>query len=346
MSIEFNIQNRKIGKNFKPLIIAEIGINHGGNLKVAKEIVLSAKRAGIEIIKHQTHIVEDEMSIEAKNILPGNSKMPIYSIMEKCALSEDEEYELMNFVIEKGMMFLSTPFSREAFLRLERFNVPAYKIGSGECNNHPLVEEISMTKKPIILSTGMNSIESITETLNIIYKYHKNVALLHTTNLYPTPNNLVRLGAMTELSEKFPDHVYGLSDHTISNHACFGAVALGASILERHYTDTKDRIGPDIINSMDEKECKKLIRGCNILFEQRGGIKEAAIEENVTINFAFASVCSIKKIKKNEILSKSNIWVKRPGNGDFLAKDFKLLLGKKAKVDIPKNVQIKRDFLE
>ena len=150
---------------------------------------------------------------------------------------------------------------------------------------------------------------------------------------------------MSELANKFPDHIYGLSDHTISNHACFGAVALGASILERHYTDTKDRIGPDIINSMDEHECKELIKGCNIIFEQRGGKKEAAIEENVTINFAFASVCTIKKIKKNEILSKSNVWVKRPGNGDFLAKDFKMILGKKAKVDIPKNVQIKREHL-
>ena len=225
--------------------------------------------------------------------------------MQQSALNEKEEFELMNFTKENGMIFLSTPFSREAFYRLERFKVPAYKIGSGECNNHPLIEEIARTMKPIILSTGMNSISSVKQTLEIINKYHSNIALLHTTNLYPTPNNLVRLGAMTELANEFPNYVYGLSDHTMTNHACFGAVALGASILERHFTDTKDREGPDIINSMDEIECKDLIDGCNILFEQRGGTKGPVDEESVTINFAFASVCSIKEISKNEILDES-----------------------------------------
>ena len=174
----------------------------------------------------------------------------------------------------------------------------------------------------------MNSISSVKQTLEIINKYHSNIALLHTTNLYPTPNNLVRLGAMTELANEFPNYVYGLSDHTMTNHACFGAVALGASILERHFTDTKDREGPDIINSMDEIECKDLIDGCNILFEQRGGQSGPVDEESVTINFAFASVCSIKEISKNEILDESNIWVKRPGTGDFLARDYTKVLGK------------------
>ena len=274
MKSEIIINNRKIGYNYKPLVIAEIGINHNGDIEVAKEMVLSAKRAGAEFIKHQTHIIDDEMSSEALNIKPGNSENSIYNIMKQSSLNEREEFELMEFVNKNGMTFISTPFSREAFFRLERFNVPAYKIGSGECNNHPLIEEIAKTKKPIILSTGMNSLYSINETLAIINKYHANVALLHTTNLYPTPNRLVRLGAMTELAKNFPNYIYGLSDHTKTNYACFGAVALGASILERHFTDSKDRKGPDIINSMDEKECKELIKGCNILFEQRGGKKE------------------------------------------------------------------------
>jgi N-acetylneuraminate synthase len=342
---EIIIENRKIGQKYKPLVIAEIGINHAGNLSVAKEMVLSARRAGIEIIKHQTHIVDDEMSSEALNISPGNSKNTIFNIMNEASLDEEEELELMEFVKKNGMLFISTPFSREAFLRLEKFKVPAYKIGSGECNNYPLIDEIAKTNKPIILSTGMNSIKSISEAIKVIYKYHTKVALLHTTNLYPTPNKLVRLGAMTELANEFPNHVYGLSDHTTSNHACFGAVALGASIIERHFTDTKSRLGPDIINSMDELECSDLIKGCNILFEQRGGKKGAVKEEDVTINFAFASVCSTKKISKNEILNKSNIWVKRPGTGDFLAKDYEMVLGKKAIMDIPKNVQIKKQHI-
>ena len=346
MNPYIKINDRKIGYDYKPLVIAEIGINHNGSLDVAKEMVLSAKEAGVEIIKHQTHIVDDEMSSEAKNILPGNADISIYDVMKKNCLNEKEEYELMKFVHKQKMIFISTPFSRKAFLRLKKFGVPAYKIGSGECNNHPLIEEISKTLKPIILSTGMNSINDIKQTMSIINKYHNNVALLHTTNLYPTPNRLVRLGAMEEIAENFPENVFGLSDHTLTNHACFGAIALGASILERHYTDHMARKGPDIICSMDQKECENLIHGSAILFEQRGGIKLPAKEEKVTKDFAFASICTIKTIKKGELFTKKNIWVKRPGTGDFLAKDFNSILGKKAKVDIRDNVQLKKSYVD
>jgi N-acetylneuraminate synthase len=340
------ISGRKIGYEFEPLVIAEIGINHSGSLDIAKEMVLSAQQAGVEFIKHQTHIIDDEMSSEAKNILPGNANISIYDVMKKNSLNEQEEYELMKFVRKQKMIFISTPFSRKAFLRLKKFDVPAYKIGSGECNNHPLIEEISKTLKPIILSTGMNSIDDIKQTMSIINNYHNNVALLHTTNLYPTPNRLVRLGAIEEISNVFPKNVFGLSDHTTSNHACFGAIALGASILERHFTDHMERNGPDIICSMNQKECENLIKGAKILFEQRGGKKLPTKEEKVTIDFAFASICTIKSIKKGELFTKRNIWVKRPGTGDFLAKDFNSILGKKAKVDIQDNVQLKTSYVD
>lgn len=343
MRNSFKINDRLVGCDQKPLVIAEIGINHGGSLQAAKEMVVSAKNAGAEIIKHQTHIIEDEMSSEAKNIKPGNADISIFEIMEKCSLSNDEERELMKFTEDNGLIFFSSPFSRAAFHRLEEFNVPAYKIGSGECNNLPLIEEIARTKKPMILSTGMNDIASIKKTMNIINEYHNNVALLHTTNLYPTPNNLVRLGAMTEMATAFPNNIFGLSDHTLSNHASFSAVALGASIIERHYTDHMNRTGPDIICSMDESTCKDLIEGVNIIHEQLGGSKKASVEEQVTIDFAFASVCTTKAIQKGEVFTEKNIWVKRPGTGDFLAKDYKNILGKKASTDIANNVQLNKE---
>lgn len=261
--------------------------------------------------------------------------------MKQCSLNEDEEFELMKFTINQGLIFFSSPFSREAFYRLEKFDVPAYKIGSGECNNLPLINEIASTKKPMILSTGMNTIDSIKQTMDVINKYHNDVALLHTTNLYPTPNNLVRLGGLIEISKSFPDNPFGLSDHTLTNHACFAAVALGASVLERHYTDHRNRIGPDIICSMDEKDCKDLIEGSNIIFEQRGGVKEAALEEKVTIDFAFASVCATKNIDEGEVLTTENIWVRRPGTGDFHAREYENILGKVAKRAIKNNTQIK-----
>ena len=340
------IQGRKIGIDYPPFVIAEIGINHEGSLKVAKEMVDAAYRAGAECVKHQTHIVEDEMSGAAKKVIPGNADVSIYEIMKRCSLNEEDEIALKNYVESKGMIFISTPFSRAASERLERMNVAAYKIGSGECNNYPLLEHIAAFGKPVIMSTGMNTIESVAKAVEIFEKAKVPLALLHTTNLYPTPVHLVRFGAMQELSEAFPKNVFGLSDHTLTNHACLGAVALGASILERHFTDHKQRTGPDIVCSMDENDCKELIEGSNLIWQMRGGTKGPAKEEQVTIDFAFATVVTIKPIKKGETFTKENLWVKRPGTGDVLAEEFNNILGKKATKAIADDTHLsKTDFL-
>lgn len=336
----FEIAGRKVGYDYDPLVIAEIGINHEGSLAVAKQMVDAAKAAGVEVVKHQTHIVEDEMSSAAKNTIPGNADVSIYEIMRRCSLGEEDELELKNYVESQAMIFISTPFSRAAADRLHKLNVPAYKIGSGECNNYPLLEHIASFGKPVILSTGMNTIESITKAVAIFKKHNIPYALLHTTNLYPTPNHLVRLGAMTEIQEAFPEAVVGLSDHTLTNHACFGAVALGASILERHFTDRIDRSGPDIVCSMDVQACKELIEGAKIIAQQRGGKKGPANEEQVTIDFAFATVCSIKPISKGEVFSRENIWVKRPGKGGIPAEEYQSILGKTAAKDIEVDLQV------
>jgi len=321
------IENRKIGLDYPPLVIVEIGINHGGSLEIAFDMVDSAWKSGAEVIKHQTHIVEDEMSKEAKKVIPGNANISIYEIMERCALNEEDEIKLKEYVESKGMIFTSTPFSRAAANRLEKMGVTSYKIGSGECNNYPLIEHIAQFGKPMIVSTGMNDIKQVRKTVEILERYEVPYVLLHTTNLYPTPSHLVRLGAMQELQKEFPNTIIGLSDHTTSNLACFGAVALGASVLERHFTDTMDRPGPDIINSMDPIALKELIIGSEEIAKMRGGKKEATKEEQVTIDFAFATVVTIKPIKKGEILTKENIWVKRPGTGEILADDYNKLLG-------------------
>ena len=170
----------------------------------------------------------------------------------------------------------------------------------------------------------MNSIHSLKKSVSIIRKNKIPYALLHCTNLYPTPNKYVRLDCITELKKSFKDAVVGLSDHTLSINSCLGATALGASILERHFVDDrKIRKGPDIICSMNHSELKKLIVGSNEIFLSRGGNKTPLKSEKVTIDFAFASVVSVKKIYKGEKLSKDNIQLKRPGNGDFGVKDFK-----------------------
>jgi sialic acid synthase SpsE len=337
------IGTRLVGPEYPPLVIAEIGINHGGSLKVAKEMVDAAKEAGVEVVKHQTHIIEDEMSSEAKSIKPGNSDETIFNIMKSCALDEQQETELARYIESKGMIFMSSPFSRAAVERLERIGIPAFKIGSGECNNYPLLKHIASKGKPVILSTGMNTIKSISKAVKIFVEANVDLAILHTTNLYPTPNHLVRLNAMVEMHKAFPNLVFGLSDHTLTNHACFGAVALGASILERHFTDHMQRTGPDIICSMDKTSCTDLISGSEIIWSQLRGKKEATLEEKVTIDFAFASVVTINEIKKGELFTTENLWVKRPGTGDFLADDYEHILGKTASRNIPSNVQLKKN---
>ena len=337
------ISGRKIGRDYKPLVIAEIGINHEGSLTVAKQMVDAAKRAGVEVVKHQTHIVEDEMSGAAKKVIPGNADVSIYDIMERCALNEEDERALKAYVEEQGMIFISTPFSRAAANRLEAMDVQGYKIGSGECNNYPLLEHIASFQKPVILSTGMNTIESVRRAVAIFDKHKVPLALLHTTNLYPTPTHLVRFGAMTQLHEAFPDKVFGLSDHTLNNNACLGAVALGASVLERHFTDHMQRTGPDIVCSMDEAACEELIVSSEEIWMMRGGTKEPAKEEQVTIDFAFATVCTIQPIKKGELFTTENIWVKRPGTGEILAEKFDEVLGTTATRDIENDVQLTKE---
>jgi len=331
---ELNICDRMVGGDYLPLVITEIGINHEGSLKTAFELVDAAIAAGAEVIKHQTHVVEDEMSSAAKEVIPGNSDESIYEIMKRCALSEEDEKRLKDYVESQGAIFISTPFSRAAADRLERMGVCAYKIGSGECNNYPLIEHIASFKKPMIISTGMNNLESIYKAVKIVRKHNIPYALLHTTNIYPTPARLVRLGAMQQMQQAFPDAVVGLSDHTTSNLACFSAVALGANILERHFTDRMDRKGPDIVCSMDPIHLKELIIGSKEIASMRGGKKEAAEEEQPTIDFAFATVVTIKPIKKGEIFTKDNIWIKRPGTGEILADKYNDLLNKKSLRDI------------
>ncbi len=332
--ISIQIGTRKIGQDFSPLVIAEIGINHEGSLETAFEMVDAAHTAGAEIIKHQTHVVEDEMSKEARKVIPGNTDVSIYDVMSRCALSEEDEIKLKEYVESKGMIFLSTPFSRAAADRLERMNVLAYKIGSGEMNNYPLLDHIASFGKPMIVSTGMNNIESVRKAVNILERHDVQYALLHTTNLYPTPPELVRLGAMQELQRAFPKAVIGLSDHTVNNNACLAAAALGASILERHFTDRPDRTGPDIVCSMTPDQLTELINGSAEIAKMRGGKKEATKEEQVTIDFAFATVVTIKPLSKGERLSKDNIWVKRPGIGEIKAENYEDIIGKKATRDI------------
>jgi N-acetylneuraminate synthase len=341
---QFCLGNRLVGSGEPPLVIAEIGINHEGDLNKALRMVDDAQRAGCECVKFQSHVIEDEMI--PNDVVPGNASESIWDIMKRCALSEDEERKLKEYVTERQMIFLSTPFSRAAADRLERIGVSAYKIGSGECNNYPLIDHIAAFGKPIILSTGMNDLPSIQPAVEIFRRHKVPYALLHCTSMYPTPYEKVRLGALAELRDTFPDAVLGLSDHTLTNYTCLAAVALGASILERHFTSDRTWPGPDIDISMDPNELRDLISGSRAIHQALGGTKQILPEEQPTIDFAYASVVTINPIRKGQQLTTENIWVKRPGTGSILAVDFERVLGTTARRDLPMNTQVSWDDID
>src|SRR5438128_539519 len=256
---EFRIQSRIVGDEAPPLVIAEIGINHEGDVDKARRMVDDAARAGCECVKFQCHVIDDEMI--PNDVVPGNTTDTIWNIMARCALGEDDERVLKRHAEASGLIYLSTPFSRAAADRLHRMDVAAYKIGSGECNNYPLVRHIAGFGKPVILSTGMNDLRSIRPAVDILRLADVPYALTHCTSMYPTPYDKVRLGAIGELRDAFPDAIVGLSDHSIGNYTCLAAVALGARVLEKHFTSDKSWPGPDVAISIDPAELGDLVRG-------------------------------------------------------------------------------------
>jgi sialic acid synthase SpsE len=336
---EFRISGRPVGSEHPPLVIAEIGINHEGSFDKAVQMVDDAKRVGCECVKFQSHVVEDEMI--PNDVVPGNATESIWNIMARCALSEREEQKLKQYVEAQGLIYLCTPFSRAAAERLERLGVPAYKIGSGECNNYPLVDHIASYGKPIILSTGMNDLASVAQAVSILRRRGVRFALLHCTSMYPTPYDKVRLGALSDLGKNFPDAVLGLSDHSLGNYTCFAAVALGASVLEKHFTSDKTWPGPDVPISIDPDELRELVVGSRAVHQALGGSKDILPEEKPTIDFAYACVVTVRPLASGDLLTRDNIWVKRPGTGEIKAVHYESLLGKRVTRSLANNEQLR-----
>jgi len=336
----FSLGSRVIGDKYKPLIIAEIGINHGGDLDLAKQFVELIAEAGGECAKFQIHVPEEEMSLEAKNIIPPNTNnKSIYSLIEECSFTPDQDYELKEFCESLGLIYLATAFSRKAADQLYEMNVDAIKVGSGECNHLPLIEHISKFNIPMIVSTGMNSIDSVKETENIISKYNTSYAFLHCTNRYPTEPEWVNLSGITEMKEKF-NCTIGFSDHSIGSEIALSSVALGANIIERHFTDDKNRDGADISCSMDKKELCWLISQSENVWKAIGEGKKPHSSEQTTIDFAFASLVAEEKIDIGEVLTSKNVWAKRPNTGISVSKYNEIISNYYADVVIEKNEQI------
>ena len=281
------------------------------------------------------------MTDEAKQIFPPNADVSIWDVMAECALSREDEAELKRYTEELGLIYISTPFSRAAADFLETLDVPAYKIGSGEADNLPLIRHIARKGKPVIMSTGMQTIETLQESVQILEDAGIEYALLECTNLYPSPPEIVSLQGVTDLKAAFPNAVVGFSDHSIGPEMALASVALGASILERHYTDTRYRKGPDIINSMDPAELRFLIDRSREIHTALMNPKQRTGPEEDVYRFARASVVADADLAAGQVITESDIWARRPGSGEIAGFEFDKVVGKTLKVAVTRNQQLK-----
>lgn len=334
------IAHRDISPAHPPLVVAEIGINHGGSLDVAKGMVQAAHRAGCEMVKHQTHFVDDEMTDEAKQIFPPNADKSIWDVMEECALSKDDEISLKTYAESLGMIYISTPFSRAAADFLNDIGVSAFKIGSGECNHVPLIRHIASFGRPIIMSTGMQTIDGMRPSVKALDDSGVDYALLECTNLYPSPPEIVSLQGITELKSAFPRAVIGFSDHSIGPEMALSAVALGACILERHFTDTRYRKGPDISCSMDPAELKFLIDRSREIHTALHNPKVRTAPEEDVYRFARGSMVADRDLPAGHVVTPSDIWARRPGSGEISVQHFDRLVGAKLTRAVKRNQQL------
>lgn len=305
----------------KTYIIAEAGVNHNGDIKLAKEMVFAAKKAGASCIKFETFVTEELVTPYAAKAQYQKENLKSidetqFEMLKKYELNESDYYELKELCKKEKIDFLSTPFDLESIKILERVGMPVWKIPSGEITNFPYLKRLAETGKPIFLSTGMTDLSEISWAVNVLEQYGSgNITLLHCNSQYPTPFNDANLKAIQTLHERFKLPV-GYSDHTLGIEAAVAAVALGAVIIEKHFTLDKYQSGPDHKMSIDEKELTQLVYMINNVEMALGtGEKKPSGSEQSTIVIARKSIVASRDISKGEIIKECDIKAKRPGYG-------------------------------
>ncbi|EOX5591863.1 N-acetylneuraminate synthase [Campylobacter upsaliensis] len=318
----------------KVLIIAEAGVNHNGDINLAKKLIEQAAKAGADVVKFQTFKANSCVSVSAKKAkyqLETTAKEESQlEMIEKLELSYESHFELMKHCKKHGIAFLSTPFDLESVEFLRGLDLPYFKIPSGEITNFPYLKAVAKCKKKVLLSTGMANLGEIEAALEILRKNGtRNITLLHCNTEYPTPFEDVNLNALKTLKEAFKLEV-GYSDHTEGIVASLGAVALGAVVIEKHFTLDKTMEGPDHRASLEFEELKALCKGIRELEKALGsGIKKASKSEAKNKIIARKSLVAKREIQKGEKFSEQNLTTKRPGSG-ISAMRYEEYLGKRA----------------
>lgn len=315
-------------------IIAEAGVNHNGQMALAKEMICRAKEAGADYIKFQTFIPQHLVSkyadkAEYQKKTTGSDQTQL-EMLEKLALSFDDFRELKDYCEQVGIGFISTPFDMESIDFLESLNMDFWKVPSGEITNLPYLEKIGQTRREVIISTGMCEMDEITQAINVLEKSGAGkITVLHCNTEYPTPFEDVNLKAMLQIKKKTGLDV-GYSDHTVGIEIPIAATALGASVIEKHFTLDKSMDGPDHKASLNPTELKMMVSAIRNVEQGLGtGEKKRSKSEEKNLFVARKSIVASRVIKKDEIFSAENITVKRPGTGINPMRWYEVL-GKKA----------------
>lgn len=341
---EITINGRKIGKKYSPYIIAEGCDNHMGDINAAKEMALQAKLAGADCIKFQHHLPDEEMLPDVP--MSDNFDIPLYEFLKLHALKLEEHVELKKYCDTIGITYLCTPFSYKAACELEEAGIAyAFKIGSGEMTDIPSLKRIAEFGKPMIISSGMCTLEELDRTYDAIKGTGVPLAFTNCLSEYPPVYEDVNLGVLKIMQERYPDVVIGHSDHTPDLYTCYAAVAFGASIIEKHVILNKTIPGPDQSVSIDFMDLHNLVEGCRKVFKSLGNEKKVRPKEKAIREWAFRSIVSSCEIKSGTIITQDMVWSKRPGTG---IPSWKMdeIIGRRAVRDIEKNVLIKQDDFE
>lgn len=305
------------------LIIAEAGVNHNGSLELAKQLIDKAVEAGVDIIKFQTFKSEKLVSKAARqaeyqqrNI--GKEDEGQLAMLKKLELSQEDHEELIAYCNERGIRFFSTAFDMDSIEFLHSLNMGLWKIPSGEITNYPYLRKIAQYQEPVILSTGMCELVDIEAALNVLLEFglkKEQITILHCNTEYPTPFADVNLKAMLEIGEKFGVQI-GYSDHTKGIEVPIAAVALGATVIEKHFTLDKNMEGPDHKASLEPAELKAMVSAIRNIESALGtGHKTISESERKNIEIARKSIVAARPIKAGELLTEENLTIKRPGNG-------------------------------
>ena len=314
-----------------------------GDLDVAKEMALQAKLAGADCVKYQHHLPDEEMLPDVP--MSSNFDIPLYEFLKLHALKLSDHVELKKYCDKIGITYLCTPFSYKAACELEESGLAyAFKIGSGEMTDIPSLKRITKFGKPMIISSGMCTLEELDRTYNSLKESGVSLAFTNCLSEYPPVYEDVNLGVLKKMQERYPDVVIGHSDHTPDLYTCYAAVAFGASIIEKHVILNKMTPGPDQTVSIDFKELHELVNGCQKVYKALGAEKKVRPKEEKIREWAFRSIVSTCDIKAGTVITQDMIWSKRPGTG---IPSWKMddIIGMTAAVDIKQNTLLKNEDL-